>query len=61
MIQLSGVQSRAKTKLTRKWQKASEVKERLDTMWALYQKGYAEIKVQPYCFLWRKKIADIKH
>jgi hypothetical protein len=57
---LYGVQDRAYKKLTRKWQTASALKERLYTMWALYQKGHAEIKVLAYCFQWRKINASSK-
>lgn len=58
MMPLSPIQNRALKKLTRKWVTASSLTERLNTMWALYEKGRVEIKVNAYCFLWRKKIAD---
>ncbi len=60
MNQLTRVQTRAYKKITRKWQTASSLKERLCTMWSLYQKGYVEIKVLAYCFQWRKINASSK-
>ena len=55
MSPLSGVQKRALGKLKRKWINSPSINERLDTMWALYQRDLIEIKATKYSFQWRKK------